>query len=96
MRRAAKIDANQPEIVAALRSIGAHVTSLAAVGNGCPDLLVSHRNRWFLIEIKDPSKPPSARTLTPDQVEWHTAARGPVSVVLTVEDAVNIVAGRGG
>ena len=93
MRRAAKIDSNQPLIVSALRKVGAHVTSLAAVGCGCPDLLVSHRNRWFLLEVKDPAKPPSARTLTPDQAAWHAAARGPVSVVLTAEDAVGLVCG---
>jgi hypothetical protein len=40
MRRAAKIDANQPQIVEALRKAGATVHSLAAVGNGIPDLLV--------------------------------------------------------
>ena len=40
MRRAARIDRNQPEIVKALRQVGAHVTSLAAVGDGVPDLLV--------------------------------------------------------
>lgn len=91
MRRAAKIDANQPDIVAALRQIGAHVQSLASVGKGCPDLLVSHRNRWYLIEVKDPSKPPSARMLTEDQVAWHAAARADVHVVLTVEDALRVV-----
>ena len=55
MRRAAKVDANQAEIVQALRQIGAVVQSLAAVGNGCPDLLVGYRNRLFLLELKDGS-----------------------------------------
>jgi hypothetical protein len=52
MRRAAKVDANQTEIVQALRQIGAVVQSLAAVGNGCPDLLVGYRNRLFLLEFE--------------------------------------------
>ena len=40
MRRAARIDDNQIAIVKALRKAGCSVLSLAAVGNGCPDLLV--------------------------------------------------------
>jgi hypothetical protein len=38
--RPAKTDANQAEIVAALRAHGCETLSLAPMGNGCPDLLV--------------------------------------------------------
>jgi hypothetical protein len=88
MRRAAKVDANQTEIVKALRQIGAVVQSLAAVGNGCPDLLVGYRNRLFLLELKDGNKPPSAQALTPHQVEWHRTWQGHVVVVNSVESAI--------
>ena len=88
MRRAAKVDANQAEIVQALRQIGAVVQSLAAVGNGCPDLLVGYRNRLFLLELKDGNKPPSAQALTPHQVEWHRVWQGRVVVVNSVESAI--------
>jgi hypothetical protein len=88
MRRAAKVDANQAEIVAALRQIGASVQPLHAVGQGCPDLLVGWRGMVSLLEIKDGSKPPSARKLTPDQEKWHAAWRGQVAVVETVEQAI--------
>ena len=71
MRRAAKIDANQEQIVNALRAAGATVQSLAAIGNGCPDLLVGFNRQTLLMEIKDGSKVPSARKLTKDQVTWH-------------------------
>ena len=81
MRRAAKIDANQPEIVAALRKVGAQVTSLAAVGEGVPDLLVGFRGETVLIEVKDGSKVKSARQLTDDQIEWHAAWQGGRCVV---------------
>lgn len=37
---------------------------------------------------KDGSKPPSARRLTPAQVEWHAAWRGSVHVITDVEQAV--------
>ena len=88
MRRAAKVDANQAEIVQALRQIGAVVQSLAAVGNGCPDLLVGFRGKNWLLEIKDGNKPPSAQALTPHQVEWHRVWAGHVVVVNSVESAI--------
>lgn len=86
MRRAAKIDANHALVVGALRACGARVLSLAAVGKGCPDLLVLHRGVLRLLEIKDGSKPKSAQALTADQVEFH--AQWPVTVVRSVEQAV--------
>lgn len=88
MRRAAKVDANQALIVGALRACGAAVQSLAAVGKGCPDLLVGFKGRNLLMEVKDGRKPPSDRKLTPDQIEWHTAWAGQVVVVENVEQAL--------
>jgi hypothetical protein len=88
MRRAAKIDASQPEIVKAIEKLGATVHSLAAVGAGCPDLLIGFRGRNLLWEIKDGSKSLSRRNLTPDQSAWHANWRGSVVIVETVEQAV--------
>lgn len=88
MRRAAKVDANQALIVGALRACGAAVQSLAAVGKGCPDLLVGFKGRNLLMEVKDGRKPPSDRKLTPDQVEWHAAWAGQIVVVESVEQAL--------
>jgi len=93
MRRAAKIDRNQPEIVRVLRAAGATVQPLHTVGDGCPDLLVGYCRQTALVEIKDGSKPPSARNLTPDQLEWHGAWRGgPLAVVNDVEGALRVLA----
>lgn len=89
MRRAARTDANQAEIVAALRAVGAVVQDLSRVGEGCPDLLVSHGGRMALLEVKDGRKPPSARQLTPAQVAWHRAWRAKVWVVSSVEEALS-------
>jgi Holliday junction resolvase len=92
MRRAAKIDGNHREIVSHLEAIGCSVQSLAAAGNGIPDLLVGRRAVNVLIEIKDPAQPPNKRKLTPDQVGWHRRWRGQVAVVETAkqaEEAVN-------
>ena len=89
MRRAARIDENQPEIITALRGIGALVQSLSAVGGGVPDLLVGYRGRLMVIEVKDGSKPPSERKLTADQVAWHAQWAGyPVHVAESVEQAI--------
>jgi hypothetical protein len=82
MRRAAKIDANQTQVVQALRAAGATVQSLAAVGQGVPDLLVGFQGQTLLIEVKNGRKPPSARQLTDQQLTWHGAWRGgPVAIV---------------
>lgn len=91
MRRAAKIDANQPDVVAALRKAGAKVQSLAAIGAGVPDLLVSFRQELFLLEVKDGAKAPSAQALTDDQVRWHTAWGAPVHVVNSPEAALRAI-----
>lgn len=94
MRRAAKKDANHAEIVSALRAAGCGVCDLAAVGGGVPDLVVcapTHPFKTSLIEIKDGSKPPSARQLTPDQVKFHAAWRGDIAIVTTVAEALAAV-----
>lgn len=92
MRRAAKTDANQTAIVQALRDAGCSVQSLAAIGKGCPDLLVCGPDGVLhLIEVKDGDKPPSARKLTPDQVSWHATWTGRVHVVTSVWEALAIV-----
>lgn len=91
MRRAAKVDANQAEIVAALRAVGAGVCDLSAVGEGCPDLLASFRGQWHLLEVKDGNKPPSARTLTADQVRWHGRHKAKAHVVNSVDEALEAI-----
>jgi hypothetical protein len=90
-RRAARIDRNHRQIVRALEQVGASVQSLAAVGDGCPDLLVGRAGRWFVLEVKDGSKPPSARTLTPEQREWIDRANGDVHVVTSIDEAIHVV-----
>lgn len=89
MRRAAKVDANQEQIVAALRAVGATVQTLAAVGKGVPDLLVGYQGKTLLLEVKDGRRPPSERRLTEDQLAWHGAWRGgPLAVVDGVDAAL--------
>jgi len=88
MRRAAKVDFNQREVVAALRGAGATVQLLHAVGEGCPDLLVGYRGGNYLLEVKDGSKPLSKQKLTPQQEAWHRDWRGHRVVVNSPEAAL--------
>jgi hypothetical protein len=87
--RAKKIDANQVDIVKALRQYGCSVTHLHEVGRGCPDLLIGIHGRTGLLELKDGTKPPSARTRTLDQKEWvATWKGGPHALVTDVDGAL--------
>ena len=97
MRRAAKTDRNHAEVAHAITQCGAWVIDCSAVGQGFPDLLVSHRGKLMMVEIKDGSKPPSARKLTPSQVEFHARAKAngvPVHIVETLEQAIELVRGE--
>jgi hypothetical protein len=93
MRRANKIDANQNNIVAALRKAGATVRIISQ-GDGIPDLLVGYRGRTALLEVKDGDKPPSARKLTPaEQKFFNEWAGGICMIVESVEDALEVLEG---
>ena len=91
MRRRAAVDANQAEIVAALRRVGASVCDLSALGAGCPDVLVGYRGVNYAVEIKDGGKFKSQRKLTPAQVAWHRDWRGQVCIVETVDEALRAI-----
>lgn len=91
MRRAAKVDANQEEIVAALRRVGASVQSLAPMGHGVPDILVGYfdshgRHRNILMEIKT-----EKGRLTQDELEWMHDWRGQCCVVRSVPEALRVI-----
>ncbi len=86
--RAKRVDVNQKEIVQALRQLGATVTDLSMVGQGCPDLLVGFRLKTYLIEIKRDSK----AKLTPAQVKWHDDWRGgSVSRIESIDNAIALL-----
>ena len=85
-------DANQAGIVKLLRAIpGITVASLNQVGAGVPDILVGHLGVNYLFEIKDPAKKPSARKLTPAQIEFHAAWCGQVLVVETFDEILEAI-----
>jgi phosphopantothenoylcysteine synthetase/decarboxylase len=89
--RIRRVDANQREVVKALRKAGAEVTFIHTLGKGVPDLLVSFRNVWSVMEVKDGSKPPSARELTPDEKEWIAKQKALVAIINSPEEAVRFI-----
>lgn len=91
MRKQGRIDANQREIVCALRKMGATVVILSALGCGVPDLLVGFRNKNFLFEVKDGKKPPSARALTPDEKVFFATYAGSAHIIESIEQAIEIL-----
>lgn len=87
MRKKPKTDANQSDIVKAIRSAGGSVQILAAVGAGCPDLLVGWRDVTVLLEVKS-----EKGTLTPDQQKWRLDWRGGKPyIVRSVHDAIKLL-----
>ncbi len=73
-------DANQPEIVQALRDVGATVDII-----GEPvDLLVGWKGRNYLLEVK----PDEKADLRPSQVEFFRDWRGTVVRVNSVPEAL--------
>ncbi len=83
-----KVDDNQKEIVAALRRLGYSVLSIATIGKGCPDIMFGKHGINNLAEIKDGSKPPSARKLTPDETAFHADWRGTIAILQSVDDVI--------
>jgi Holliday junction resolvase len=69
MRRAARTDGNHLAVITAFRKCGVEVLSLAAIGNGCPDLLCACKRGTWLVEVKN--KEGRGERLTPDQVKFH-------------------------
>ncbi len=94
MKKHGRTDANQSEIVGFLRAIpGVSVISLAAVGGGVPDLLVGHRGKNWLFEIKDPDKIPSQRKLTKAQKDFHVLWQGHAEVAETFGEILLVIRG---
>lgn len=94
LRRAARTDANQSEIVAALRAIGASVWVI-----GLPlDLLVGYRGATALLEVKTLTgkrQPKPARHTELQREFLGTWRGGPVATVTDVESALRVAAVMG-
>lgn len=90
MRRAAKRDANHAAIRDALRGLGVWTWDTGGLGDGFPDLMSwdARRGCFVLLEVKDGTKPPSARKLTKAEQDFFDACPGPVYVVNSLDEAL--------
>ena len=97
MSYARRVDANHADIATALREGGAVVVDTSHFGQGIPDLWVTSHAFTGWLEIKDGSKPPSARKLTPAEEKFFaTVNRGREThahIVLSVPEAMRLVFG---
>jgi Holliday junction resolvase len=85
--RAAKIDANQRDIVDYLRARGVSVAITSGIGDGFPDLVCGFRGKNILLELKDGDKVLSQQKLTAKQIVFHSLWRGQIAVVNSPETA---------
>jgi hypothetical protein len=83
-----RVDDNQKAITQLFRKLGWSVLILSEVGKGCPDLLVGHDLRNYLIEVKDGSKPRSAQKLTTLEQKFFDEWKGDVRVINSVDGAI--------
>ena len=90
MRRAARIDDNQTDIVKCFRRMGYKVAILSAVGNGMTDVLISKTGINCLVEIKDGDKFPSQQKLTDEQEIFHSDWQGLRAIVNSKETALQL------
>lgn len=93
MIRNAKVDANQNEIVKALRKIGATVIITSQLKNAF-DILVCYRGKIYIVEIKDGDKPPSARKLSEGEMKCKEAVEAVgcnYNVVTNINEALNLL-----
>ena len=85
MRKKARIDLNQKDIVGHLRTLGASVLHTHQLGHGAPDIVAGINGVNVLIEIKNGDKP-----LTTDEVLFHETWRGYVCVLRSLDDATQL------
>lgn len=88
--QAARVDENQPDIVATLRKLGFAVECTHMVGNGFFDLTCSKGGLNIIVEVKNGLKPPSAREYTDKQRRFNFSWQGLRCVVTCAADCVRL------
>lgn len=84
MRRSAKSDSNQAEIVDCLRKAGRCVFVASRIGGGFPDLIVHWNGNVVFMEVKSENG-----ELNDLQIDFHSKWRGPAIVIVrTIRDAL--------
>ena len=83
----ARVDGNHAEVISALRKAGIGAVSLAALGNGIPDVAAGLRGINVFLEVKCGDFP-SQKKLTADELAFHESWPGQICVVDSPEAAV--------
>ena len=91
MRKKARVDANQKEIVQELRKRGISVLHTHQLGKGAPDIIVGYMNLNYLIELKDGNKSKSQQRLTKDELDFSLKWRGSYAVCNSLEQILLLI-----
>ena len=92
--RHGRVDQNQNEIIKTFRDLGCSVAITSDLGHGIPDLVVAlglGAGQMFFVEVKDGKKFLSQRKLTLDERIFHDAWKGPIYIIETVDQAIDLV-----
>ena len=89
MRRDCRPDANHKEISKAFERLGWSVLYIHQIPNSA-DILVGKCHHNIVIEIKDGSKPPSKRKLTPGEIGFRDRWKGDYRIVTCLQDVLDI------
>lgn len=87
MRRAARADTNQPDIVRALRRGGASIWHTHTLGRGGPDIVVGYCGVNVLTEIKRDEREP----LTPAEIKFHSTWQGRIVTIRNEREAEQLL-----
>ena len=88
-----KVDANQKDIVRALRKTGRRVFEIEEPF----DLLIDNRGEWIVMEVKNPethARQAGGSKMTKKQDEILATLSAKVLIAETVEEALNLVIKR--
>lgn len=83
MRRAAKVDLNQRQMVEQLRACGFTVRHTHTIGKGFPDLIVGRWDINLLVEVKR-----EGEKLTPDEREFFETWKGAAIIATSAEQVI--------
>jgi Holliday junction resolvase len=88
-RRAARVDANQSEIVKAFRGLGWYVLIISQLKNCC-DIIVSKNGRTIAVEIKDGEKTKSQQKLSSGELKFQSEWQGEYKLITCINDVLSI------
>jgi hypothetical protein len=91
MRHAAKTDGPHASVRDGLRACGCQVWDCSKYGGGFPDLLVSHRGRLWLLEVKNPERSKGRRELRGQQADFYAKFSEHTRIVMSLDDALAVL-----